>query len=736
MAGFNPDKFLSETSGPNAGFNPDKFLAETSSLESAPSNAMTAVRKFTQGATVGFSDEISGGLEAAGRLVGVKGAGGPMKDISVAPDGPTIDFDTLKQAYQQARDKERGNLKKDKKYNPKLSSVMEILGGVASPINKLIPAGTSGLKAGATIGAVQAAGNSTANDPLGLVSDTIEGAAVGGIAGDVFENAIIPAIKATPKFASDQAKKVADKFNEILKNKFGQNLEYASVENKQQIIDAAKTLGIDQAEIPKAVLTNNKTFQKLESGLSQSGSIPARPIREQYNEFSRKLNEAQDVVTNLKSPQSDFAIGKDIQGTMAKNVKDMTRPVSELYEDITPDLKNIPVDSRVTNRVFGDLKKNPLFQTKDGIEMLNEYKSAASSQGDLASLKEWRSTIGDSVNQNSSPLEIKRVDALIKAVTKIRDNSINIQKAILPEELHPEIDNLIDRIALADKSHASNIDELNSVKSLIGNKDVSSPSGFASRLADAKEAELATRASNLDVSSMQNLKDKFPNVFEKAKEAKINDMIQSSTGANGFIESSFIKRYNSLDQEMKDLIFSPEIQKHIDAISVIRQSVPQKLGPSGTPEGQMTMDMFSPKRNALDWGIKKTLDSVGKNPEAQSNVVSGNFQRSQAAPSAVMTPLLKVLQGGLSSNQKNPAVGLPAAAEKDKPTKGPDKWANDGANKLLQHDSTLPQELIDQLKSSKSGKDLLIRASDLKPNTKAMDNLVKQIRSSNLKGDE
>ncbi len=71
------------------------------------------------------------------------------------------------------------------------------------------------------------------------------------------------------------------------------------------------------------------------------------------------------------------------------------------------------------------------------------------------------------------------------------------------------------------------------------------------------------------------------------------------------------------------------------------------------------------------------------------------------------------------------AGGIASEIDKSDKAKGPDKWASDGAAKLLKHDPELKAE-IDELKKSKQGRELLIRASDLKPGSKAMDNLLKK----------
>lgn len=59
----------------------------------------SGIRQFAQGGSAGFSDEIAGGIEALGQAAGVNGAGGPMKDIALDDDGPTLDWNTLSRAF-------------------------------------------------------------------------------------------------------------------------------------------------------------------------------------------------------------------------------------------------------------------------------------------------------------------------------------------------------------------------------------------------------------------------------------------------------------------------------------------------------------------------------------------------------------------------------------------------------------------------------------------------------------
>lgn len=62
--------------------------------------------------------------------------------------------------------------------------------------------------------------------------------------------------------------------------------------------------------------------------------------------------------------------------------------------------------------------------------------------------------------------------------------------------------------------------------------------------------------------------------------------------------------------------------------------------------------------------------------------------------------------------------------------KGPDKWMNDGIEKLMEHDKSIDEPIVKELMKTQKGKDLLIRASDLKPRTPAMEKIIEQIKSN------
>lgn len=165
-----------------------------------PSQFASGVRQLAQGLSGNFSDELAGATEAAGRAIGLEGVGGPMKDIHWSKQGPKIDWASLKAAYKEGRDKERDTLAKDQKTNPRISGTANIVGMIASPVNKLNPTA-----AGMAFGA----GTSDAEDLGGMAKDTAVGGVFGYGAGKVADR-VAPVLEGAVSKIGNKTKEAAE----------------------------------------------------------------------------------------------------------------------------------------------------------------------------------------------------------------------------------------------------------------------------------------------------------------------------------------------------------------------------------------------------------------------------------------------------------------------------------------------------------------------------------------------
>lgn len=206
-------------------------------VEEGTKPLVSAVRQFVQGASSGLSDELAGITEAAGHALGFQGAGGPVKDISLSKEGPTLDWDSLKKAYSEGRDKERASLKKDSEDNPGVSAASNFAGMVISPANKLNPAAA---------GAAMGVGYSDSDSVSGVAKDAALGTALGYGAGKVADR-LSPVVERAAQKISSGSKELANKF-------------------------AARAIGAERGTIKK--LGNERVLSAAEQMLNQ-GAISA-----------------------------------------------------------------------------------------------------------------------------------------------------------------------------------------------------------------------------------------------------------------------------------------------------------------------------------------------------------------------------------------------------------------------------------------------------------------------------
>lgn len=720
MAGFDPDKFLIETApAQSAGFNPDQFLAETAPAE--------------QSAYSKFNNNVADGLKTAGKVAGaIVSPVASVIDYTYAPVRQAMAIPAKLANAQSMGDVGQAFLDVPAQFLKAPSSApttAEVLEMSGVPKTKQV----SNYVAAQPLFGSSYEQSPMPDDPDQTTIYPSQQAAglVDLAAGGIGLNAIGKVAGKVSGAVASGARKGA----EALVRTAGEGVEFTPVADKEKILQAANNIGIK--DVPKALLTDNKIYQDLEQGLSQSSTVPARQTRQQYNNFFDQLKKASDKIADLKTTDSDFSLGKDIQKGLTEEVNAKRAPVSEMYNDLGNNLKKIQVNKAVVNKTFGSLKKDPYFATGQGKDLLEEYKQIALEHPDLASLKESRTAIGDSVSKTASPLEIKRAQKLQEAFTTIRNNSVEALKSELPKDLHPEVDDLISQITLADQAHSSNIKEVNSVKSVAGNKDFNSPSTFVNKIGEMKEAELTQRAAGLDVGTMRNLQEKFPNVFEKAKTAKINDIIQRSQNANGFSDAKFTRQYNAMDQEMKDLIFSPETQKHIENLQTVRAAVPEKLGPSGTPKGIWSREGLSPKGNLQDYGVNKVLEAASTPAEefGKTPAITAKDIVKPTGPVTRSSQILQQLKTELPSN----VIPLRKAADNSDSQKGYDKWTSDGLKNLKSIDKSGVldnPEILAKIKKNAKGQSLLLDASKKNVSEAELNKILLKIKSSYLNGGE
>lgn len=343
---FDPKAYIEKHSGEGAGFDPKAYLQKYETPDPEHGLAVTAVDKLANGMSGGLADEASGGVEALGRIAGLKGLGGTLNDLEMSPEGPTTDWEVLKQAYLEGRNKDRKKLKEEQKQHPGLSNTMDLGGMIFSPLNKV------GL---GTAGAIQGFGNSESEDIPGIAADTALGYGVGKAAGLAGDHIVSPLLqKATPYLekAEGMAQGGFNKIGEFLKDKAGSLAENATGATRTQAEKFAPGAGrelLDRGLI-KFGDTSKNIAARTEAAMNGANS----DIDSSLKALDAKgvTASADNVVAQLE--QKIAELKKD------PSQADVVRKLQGIIQDITETGEsNIPISqAEQTKRGFNKMSKN------------------------------------------------------------------------------------------------------------------------------------------------------------------------------------------------------------------------------------------------------------------------------------------------------------------------------------------------------------------------------------------
>lgn len=220
-----------------------------------------------------------------------------------------------------------------------------------------------------------------------------------------------------------------------------------------------------------------------------------------------------------------------------------------------------------------------------------------------------------------------------------------------------------------------------------------------------------------------------PEEFQKLKGTYLESLLKADR--DGVISFASLRSKLDANRTRIKALFEPNELKEIDELITLGERIGyDKLSFSGTGPSNIFANLRESIGKALAndsilKALKKGSDLRTSPPDIKQNVVK-------------LIPSKKIR----SSNEKLKrlaAVSLVAARmlssqEKNKEIKGKNKWSLDGFEKLhVMKPKYFNKKRVENLFSSTKGKNLLIAASDLTPNSKAMKNLIMKIEK-HLKG--
>lgn len=705
--------------------------AELSSLQ-RPSEIDSAARGLAQGATLGFADEISGGAEALWN----KAKGDPTE------------FGKL---YQQYRDESRSNFKKAQESNPGSYMAGEIGGGIATAAIPFGGAATLGraVVSGARAGALAGLGMSEAKDAAGLIEDTAKGVAmgaVGGVIGKGAEKAIggakgyLANRAASVAGSADEVASVAkqaapgdwDSVNEVRKSAVQRIKSYFNpqVDPKWDEFKAiAEKNGINPSILPESV----------QFGPDSSASRASRSLaegrfgEETLKRFNQSLGEVRNAyntkIANYSKglPTDEVTAGKILRDSYDEGVSKFFDQMDFTHNSIIDQVPGLQLTPKALERIESSLSGIEKFakgrmergvtgtQRGQGQQLLNAVEAIRSGNGSYKQTVEALRDIGEAAFQSKNSLADVPVD-----VAKMRKIYNDLNGGLIDTVRSQLGDDIADSLVANNKAMSEFFGDQSLLARVMGDKAIAPEQAFRSLVLSG------------DSQRLQALKKVIPaDKWEYLKGATLENLAKRD--AEG--DFTFKQLYNSMRSKKSALssLFEPE--ELADTVGLVRlgdRFGPPVLSNSGTGASISFQDLY---KVPLNIGV----DSIGVRNARAAARGAANPPLPKRTPIQVPQKIRDVtprIAGALAASPSSLERQPPRSdiIDRESKPKGPDKWARDGVNRLIE--SGVSKEDAEALLNSKEGKELLFEASGSKKDSVRMRSILKRLKSASLQGGE
>lgn len=410
------------------------------------------------------------------------------------------------------------------------------------------------------------------------------------------------------------------------------------------IRQASARLGIS----PTAGMTSSSTVtQGLESSLDQSPSLAGALVRSDTEPVKEGLeNASQELLANTANGSAQRTAA-NVRSGISSSLGSDYNSIQMAYEPFNNELPKMIPDNEAKWQLADKIAsagQGNLSLTKDMSGYAEKVANKVMASNNLADLENVRKQIGQAAQEAYGSRDFNAYDAL----SKMRDNLadfrdtqfIKLAQQNYPSEGGTSLGNqMVDEYANAQGMYKQMADKLRYVGDIFGIKN-QNPKDFIESVQQIPPDKLYSKLMNTNnFEAMQTIKDVFPQEFDQLRNMKMQEIAQSSMvkGINGAPQinpGAVVKNVEKLDPEVQQLIFGKRLDTLQDLKTVIN-SLPAKMGPSGTPQGQLFNQSWNPALQATEIG-RYGLYKASASPAVQGAANMINKGASSKAAPAVL----------------------------------------------------------------------------------------------------
>ena len=395
-----------------------------------------------------------------------------------------------------------------------------------------------------------------------------------------------------------------------LANEGGQKL------SAQKITEAAKRLGFEPT---KGMITNNPTIKGLESSLEQSPSVAGALVRHQTDKVRSGITKAVGELTKDTTSYSKFELGEQIKSGIMEKIAQRHAPIAEQFNKLRESTAFIDVPEKSKLTLAQNFMKHPDVALAPNsswgskAQQFGDYLLNAKSADDI---KRLRTIVGKEIKASANPNEQRVLSSIYGSLTRLEENTIKraaISTARTSKEGAQVGRQMIGELRQAKQGYKGLMTDIADVSKAGSFKKSHSIEDFLDLVDNVPSEQIGERLFKTnDLKSLSIIEKQFPNEFSLMRQQKVTDLVNKSLIKGQLDAGKLTKAVKDMGPEVIKKIFGGKADAVLKDVQTVLDARPNMMGPSGTPQGQMFMNMIDlpfQGKEMLRFGAYKKLQN-------------------------------------------------------------------------------------------------------------------------------
>lgn len=368
-----------------------------------------------------------------------------------------------------------------------------------------------------------------------------------------------------------------------------------------EIAKASERLG---APATRGMLSDDQMIQKLESAVMQTPTQTGQAMADKIKVVNQAMRgKADELFTPFRSAQTANQLTSQAREQIGQNITQRLKPAVDVYDAVAQKSPNINVAEKSLRRISKNIEQLPYAKIVGTPEhsFARNINDNLSRIGTLDELRNLKSYVGKMAGDRSVPGTMRNTAGEIyDKLARLEQNSITLN--MIETTRSGRISNSIGKRMVQDLRGANKIysaasEEFKTISEMAGMGKVRNYADFTRKLESMSDEKMLSKLFQPgNEKLLTQFQKTFPEAFDTMRRAKMNQIYEKSLTKGEVSIPKLISNAKKMSPNVKRMLFGEGAEQTLKDIETVYNSIPTRVGPSGTPEGvvYMAFNPFSP----------------------------------------------------------------------------------------------------------------------------------------------